>query len=72
MIKKVIQEKVIDSGKISVFIWENKLTKKEFAQMCGISTNVLRKILKGYINFKASAIFKVAKIMKVHLKELFL
>ncbi len=68
---KEIKVNVVDVWKIREYMWENKLTKQEFANMCGISTDILRKILKGYINFRISAIFKIARVMKIEVKDLF-
>jgi len=62
--------KLIKSEIIVKYIKDNNLSKSEFAKRCKISIGVLNKILSNNPNFRANALFKVARYMGVHIKEL--
>ena len=64
-------QKVIKINLIEKFIKKNKLTKKEFCNICKISEGTLNKILKNNSNFKITAVFKVARVLKIRICELF-
>ena len=61
---------LVKTEKILNFIKENKLTKREFAEKCGINVWNLRKVLSGNANFDAVYLFKIAKFMKVQISRL--
>lgn len=65
-------KKVIDTEKIKEFIFENKLTKKKFCEMCKISVSTLNKILNDQTNVGIIAIFKICRVMKINIVDLFL
>ena len=66
-----MKETKIDDSMIRVFMWKNKLTKKKFCEMCGISYAVLNKILNNKRNFYLTALLKVARVMNVELYQMF-
>lgn len=49
---------------------ENNLTKTSFCKLCKISVSTYNKILKGE-NFNATALFKIARVLNVHIHQLF-
>ena len=57
--------------KIKNFILENKISKTKFCKMCNISTSTLNKILTNDDNFGIIALFKIAKVMKVQIFQMF-
>ena len=63
-------ENLVKTEKILNFIKENKLTKREFAEKCGINVWNLRKVLSGQTNFDVVYLFKIAKFMKIQVWEL--
>lgn len=56
---------------IKEHIKTNNLTKREFCKQCNISVSTLYKILQGKTNFDLVFIFRIAKSMKVEVKDLF-
>ena len=62
----------IDTEKIEYYISANGYSKTAFAKKCKISYTVLAKILNDNDNFSIVAIFKVAREMKLQMKDLFL
>lgn len=50
---------------------KNKVTKTVFCKKCNISYNTLKKILKNQTNFRIVALFKVAKVLKTNICDLF-
>lgn len=68
--KKIDLKGIINTEKIENFRIKNNFTKKEFCDLCKIGTNTYQRILTGK-NFLLSAIFKIARVMKVHAYTLF-
>ncbi len=65
--KTVINIKLIEN-----YIKEHKLSKKQFAQMCNISTWVLRKVLKNNTNFRIVYLFRIARVLNIKIKDIFI
>lgn len=57
---------------INNFIKENKLSKGSFAKQCKISVSTLSKILQGNDNVGLLAVYKIARVIKIELHEMFL
>ena len=53
------------------FMKENNLTKKEFCKRCGFCCATLNTILYEKGNFRLNHLFKIAKVMNIHIKDLF-
>lgn len=62
----------IDTEKIRDFLWQNKLTIKEFCSKCQFSYGVYKKIMSGSCDFLSSKLVNLAKAMNVELKDLFI
>ncbi len=56
---------------IENFIRENKISKTTFCKMCKISPNTLKKIMSNNDNFRIIALFKIAKVIKIKVYEIF-
>ena len=65
-----IAKNLVKTEKILHFIKENKLTKREFAERCGIKVWNLQKVLSGNANIDVVYLFKIAKIMKIEIFDL--
>lgn len=68
--KKIDLFGIVNTEKIEDFRIKNNFTKKEFCEMCKIGTDTYHRILTGQ-NFYLTAIFKIARVMKVHAYTLF-
>ena len=64
-------KKVYNVDLINNFLWENKLTKKEFCKMCKISSSSLSKILNNELNIGIIVLFKIARVMNLEIKDFF-
>lgn len=62
----------INTQLIKSYISKNKLSLNQFSKLCKISRNTLQKILNNKKNIKLSSIFKIVKVMKVELHEIFI
>ena len=56
---------------IENFIKENNLSKSKFCKMCKISQSTLNKIMTNNENFKIIALFKIARVLKIQVFEMF-
>ena len=56
---------------INKYIADNWITRKEFAERCGISANSLSRILNKKVMPKPSTMFKIAQLLGVHIPELY-
>lgn len=54
------------------FMKENNLSKKQFCERCGIGVAVLNKYLNNNSRFRISALSKIAKLIGVEIKDLFI
>ena len=61
----------IKSDLIENFIKENNLSKRKFCEMCKISQSTLNKIMTNSENFRIIALFKIARVLKIQVFEMF-
>lgn len=61
----------INTNLISCYLKENNLSVKEFCKLCKISISTYYNIINGK-NFFLSALFKMAKVLNVHICKMFL
>ena len=64
--KKTIKTEIIEN-----FMLENKLSKTKFCKMCKISPSTLNKIMTNDDNFGIIALFKIARVIKVQVYQMF-
>ena len=64
--KNTIKTELIEN-----FIKENKLSKSKFCEMCKISQSTLNKIMTSNENFRIIALFKIARVLKIQVFEMF-
>ena len=64
--KNTIKTELIEN-----FIKENNLSKSKFCEMCKISQNTLNKIMTNSENFRIIALFKIARVLKIQVFEMF-
>ncbi|MBO5223504.1 MAG: helix-turn-helix transcriptional regulator [Clostridia bacterium] len=56
---------------IENFMMENKISKTKFCKLCKISIRTLNKIMTNNDNFRIIALFKIAKVIKVQVNQMF-
>ena len=56
---------------IKKYMLENKISKTKFCKMCKISPSTLNKIMTGDDNFRKIAFFKIAKVIKIEVYQMF-
>ena len=61
----------INVQRIQSYIRENKLSKKAFCEKCKISYHTLQKILSNNFNGNIIILFKIARVLNVGIKDLF-
>lgn len=61
----------IDTKLIEKYMVANSLSKNKFCNVCGISVCTLKKILLNDFNFGISALFKIAKVIKMEVYQMF-
>ena len=64
-------ENTIKTELIEKFIKENNLSKSKFCEMCKISQSTLNRIMTNSENFKIIALFKIARVLKIQVFEMF-
>ena len=64
--KNTIKTELIEN-----FINDNNLSKSKFCKMCKISQSTLNKIMTNSENFKIIALFKIARVLKIQVFEMF-
>ena len=64
--KNTIKTELIEN-----FIKENDLSKSKFCNMCKISQSTLNKIMTNSENFRIIALFKIAKVLKIRVYQMF-
>lgn len=64
--KNTIKTELIEN-----FIKENNLFKSKFCKMCKISQSTLNKIMTNSENFRIIALFKIARVLKIQVFEMF-
>lgn len=65
MLKDVIKTEVFEN-----YMKEHNLTKTEFCKLCGIGVQTFNRIISRQ-NFRISALFKIAKVIKVEVWQMF-
>ena len=56
---------------IENFIKDNNLSKTKFCEMCKISQSTLNKIMTNSKNFRIIALFKIARVLKIQVYQMF-
>ena len=56
---------------IENFIKDNNLSKTKFCEMCKISQSTLNKIMTNSENFRIIALFKIARVLKIQVYQMF-
>ena len=64
--KNTIKTELIEN-----FIKENNLSKSKFCEMCKISQSTLDKIMTSNENFRIIALFKIARVLKIQVYQMF-
>ena len=64
--KNTIKTELIEN-----FIKENNLSKSKFCKMCKISQSTLNKIMTNSENLRIVALFKIAKVLKIQVYQMF-
>ena len=64
-------ENTIKTELIENFIKENNLSKSKFCKMCKISQSTLDKIMTNSENFRIIALFKIARVLKIQVYQMF-
>lgn len=64
--KNTIKTELIEN-----FIKDNNLSKSKFCKMCKISQSTLNKIMTNSENFKIIALFKIARVLKIQVYQMF-
>lgn len=64
--KNTIKTEIIEK-----YMNENKLSKTKFCKICRISPSTLNKIMTNDDNFGIIALFKIARVIKVQVYQMF-
>ena len=64
--KNMIKVEIIEK-----FMLENNISKTKFCKMCKISPNTLNKIMTNKFNFEIIALFRIARIIKIEVHQMF-
>ena len=64
--KNTIKTELIEN-----FIKDNNLSKSKFCEMCKISQSTLNKIMTSNENFRIIALFKIARVLKIQVYQMF-
>ena len=56
---------------IENFMLENKISKTKFCKLCKISIRTLNKIMSNNDDFRIIALFKIARVIKVQVHQMF-
>ncbi|MDE7454886.1 MAG: helix-turn-helix transcriptional regulator [Clostridia bacterium] len=64
-------DNIIDTNLIEEYMIKNNMSKKEFCARCKISTHTFDKICKQQTDYNIIALFKIARLMNLHIKDLF-
>ena len=62
---------LIKTESIEKYLQENKLSKTKFCKICKISPGTFKKIMNNDSNFNLIALFKIARVLKIHVCEIF-
>ena len=58
------------AGEVWVYLWQNKITRKKFCELCGISYTHFSKLMKEDFSVPLITIFKIAEVLKVEARDL--
>lgn len=64
--KNTIKTELIENS-----IKENNLSKSKFCEMCKISQSTLNKIMTSNEKFRIIALFKIARVLKIQVYQMF-
>ena len=64
--KNTIKTELIEN-----FIKDNNLSKSKFYKLCKISQSTLNKIMTNSENFRIIALFKIARVLKIQVYQMF-
>ena len=64
--KNTIKTELIEN-----FVKDNNLSKSKFCEMCKISQSTLNKIMTSNENFRIIELFKIARVLKIQVFEMF-
>lgn len=64
-------QKIFKTKIIKDFIKTNNWSMTRFCRECGIGIDIYKKIMKQEIAFRASAMFKIARLIKIEVHKLF-
>lgn len=64
-------KETIKTELIRNFIKEQHLSKTKFCKLCKISPSTFHKIMKNDFHFHTGAFFRIAKVMKIEVVEIF-
>ena len=56
---------------IKKYMLENKLSKTKFCKVCKISFKTLNKIMSNDLNFEIIVLFKIARVIKIEVYQMF-
>ncbi|MBR5439898.1 MAG: helix-turn-helix transcriptional regulator [Clostridia bacterium] len=56
---------------IEKYMLKNNISKTKFCKICKISPNTLNKIMANDFNFEIVALFKIARIIKIEVYQMF-
>ena len=56
---------------IENFRKDNNLSKSKFCKLCKISQSTLNKIMTNSENFRIIALFKIARVLKIQVYQMF-
>jgi len=65
-------EKLIKTEVIESYIKEKGISKTKFCKICKISFSTFKKILNNDRNFGIVALFKIARVMKINICDIFI
>lgn len=66
-----MKKKTINKELIEKFISDNNLSKSGFCKLCKISHQTFDKIMGDEDSLTLSPVFKIARVMKIHIKDIF-
>ncbi len=55
---------------IENYLKENKISKTKFCRLCGINPCTLQRVMNNE-NYKINALFKIARVVKIQVYEMF-
>lgn len=64
-------EKYCFAGEVREYLKQHKITRQKFCEMCGISYTHFLKLMKEDFRVPAVAVFKIARVLKKQVYELF-